>query len=344
MWTLSSEAQVPRNFKLGCTYNFVQRSERVSPLRRFEMVRDTGVFDYINWLPPVDLVDACLEASDKTGIPMTTGNCTYRYGRHEPDLTDHVRTAARVRMAMLNVMLHGYTVDGNEVSDQQIVDTYRRAAELGESLGVEVSFELHVDCWSEKYKRVTPVINMARAAGLKFNFTLDYSHVIFKIENPEQQEISGVRDDVEKGRVVLDPFEEGSLCSEWLKLNAIGFAQFRSVVPNNPRNVWAKNPDGSLPRGIMYPFTKPLPGEWHSTWHPHRLAACKEAFRMVLRHHLTQPQSPLKYVITEMICTEDYGQGAKFSLLEQNAACARWIRKTWAQMQAMHGAGIPLDC
>src|SRR5262249_26464836 len=120
------------------------------------------------------------------------------------------------------------------------------------------------------------------------------------------------------------------------------FAQFRPVVPNNPRNVWAKNKDGSLPRGIMYPFERPKAGEWHSPWYAYRLEACKEAFRTILRYHLAHDASPLKYAITEMIARADYGENVKFSLLEQNAACARWIRATWAQLKAMQTAGIPL--
>jgi len=126
--------------------------------------------------------------------------------------------------------------------------------------------------------------------------------------------------------------------SELLALDVVGFAQFRPVK-DNPRNIWTKNADGSLPRGIMYPFLKPGPGEWHSPWHAYKLAICKEAFQVVLRRHLTHASSPLKYVITEMIARTDYGLNAKFSLL---AACARWIRGTWSQLKSMHAAGIPL--
>jgi hypothetical protein len=40
------------DFVIGCTCNFLQPHEEVPPSRRFEMVRDTGAFDYINGLPP----------------------------------------------------------------------------------------------------------------------------------------------------------------------------------------------------------------------------------------------------------------------------------------------------
>jgi hypothetical protein len=62
-----------------------------------------------------------------------------------------------------------------------------------------------------------------------------------------------------------------------------------------------------------------------------------------MRHHLTHTSSPLKYMITEIITQRDYTMGAKFSVVDQNAACARWIRAQWAQLKAMHAAGVQLS-
>ncbi len=329
------------DFQLGCTYNILQADVVVEPLERFRMVRDAGVFDYINWLPQPDQLKDAVSAAEKTGIPMLTGNYIHQLGRNDELLAERMQDAARADVKMLNVMLGTYAADGHELTDAEIIDTYIRTAEIGDSVGVALSFELHVDCWSEKYKRVTPIVQAVQARGIPFHFTVDYSHVIFKIDNPEQQEVSDVREDVEEGRIVLDPYEPGNLCEEWMALDAVHFAQFRPVIPNNPRNIWGTNPDGSRPRGIMYPFTKPAPGEWHSPWSAYKLDVCKEAFRKILRYNLTHETSPLQYVITEMIATSDYGMGAKFSLLEQNAACGQWIRDTWSQMKAMQAAGIP---
>ena len=313
-------------FLLGCTYNFLQADDVSTPLERFQMVRDTGVFDYMNWLPPSDLIGECVTAAQKTGIPMLTGNYIHQLGRNDGLLAERMQDCERAGVKMLNVMLGTYAADGHELSDEEVIDTYLRTAEVGEPIDVKLSFELHVDCWSEKYKRITPIVKAVQARGIPFHFTVDYSHVIFKIDNPEQQEISDVREDVEQGKIVLDPYEPGSLLEEWMALDAVHFAQFRPVIPNTPRKVWGVNPDGSQPRGIMYPFLKPDRGEWHSSWSAHKLDICKEAFRRILRYHLTHETSPLDYVITEMISTSDYGMNAKFSLLEHNAACGQWIR------------------
>lgn len=333
---------MPNDFALGCTYNVVQLDVEVPPLTRFEMVRDAGVFDYINWLPRPNQLAACVAASEKTGIPMTTGNYIHTLGREDRMLGESMRNAARAGVELVNVMLQTLHADGHELTDDEIVSTYLTMAEAGDAVGVPVSFEIHVDCWTEKYKRVIPVIEAVRRRGVPFHLTVDYSHCIFKIENPEQLAISEVREDVESGRIVLDPFEPNSLLAQWLALDVVDFAQFRPVAPNNPRNVWGRNPDGSVPRGILYPFVKPKPGEWHSPWHAHKLEASKEAVRAILRYHLEHATSPLKYMITEIIAQPDYAMNAKFSIVEQNAACARWIRAAWSQLKAMRAAGIPL--
>ena len=41
----------------------------------------------------------------------------------------------------------------------------------------------------EHFGRVEKVARLVEARGARFNMTLDHSHVIFKIDNPEQQEV-----------------------------------------------------------------------------------------------------------------------------------------------------------
>jgi hypothetical protein len=215
------------------------------------------------------------------------------------------------------------------------------------AIGVEPTFELHVNMWSEDFRRVTPVALAVRDRGIPFNYTLDYSHVNFKIENPEEQDISGIREDVQAGRLILDPFEIGNLCDEWLELGIVRWLQVRSVAPNGPKNIWSVQepgvpvagmpdlPPGAAPvtgRGIQYPFTKPAEGEWHSPWHGYKLEPTREVVRKVLRYHKADPEKRLKYITTEMINLPDYGHNAKYSLIGQNAAIAHFVRDTWAEI------------
>lgn len=299
------------------------------------------MFDYIDWLPRPEMLDECIKAAEKTGIPMLTGTWFYSLGRDEPLIEQDLRNAARAGLKMLNMMIFLKAGDGHEVTDQEIVDAYLRIWELGQKLGVEPSFEVHVDCWSEIYPRVVKVVDAVRRTGTTFNLTVDYSHVVFKIENPAQQDVSRVREAVERGEIVLDPFEPGNLCQQWMETNSVAFAQFRPVAPNNPPNVWATNADGSPTRGIQYPFVRPAPGEWHSPWYAYKLAPCKEAIRTILRYHLTHPESPLKFVTTEMITVEDYGMNAKYSVWEHNVAAGRFVRDSWDKLTKMQAAAIP---
>jgi hypothetical protein len=333
---------VANDFLLGCHWRGVLAHDHIPVDTQFQMIRDSGVFDYLDRLPLPDVLDEYIRCSEKYDLPMQTGTWQYMLGRDEPLLEQYMANAARAGLKAHNIMIFTHAADGHVVTDDEVVECYLRTFELGDRIGVQPTFELHVNMWSEDFRRVRPVAEKVRARGVRFNFTLDYSHCVFKIENPAEQDISHVRQDVQAGRMVLDPFEAGNLCDEWLAMDMTLFAQFRPVAPNGPPNVWARDEAGNIGRGIQYPFVRPRPGEWHSDWHAYKLEASKEALRKALRYHLTHEHSPLRFVSTEMINMLDYGQNARYHHFEQNLACARWIRATWQQMTAMHAAGIPL--
>jgi hypothetical protein len=90
--------------------------------------------------------------------------------------------------------------------------------------------------------------------------------------------------------------------------------------------------EGDPGRGILYPFTKPEPGEWHSPWYAYNLEPTKEVVRKVLRFQKDNPQGRLSYITTEMINLPDYAHNARFSLLGQNAAIAKFVRETWNEL------------
>ena len=83
------------DFPIGCTYNFLQPGEDIPPLERFAQVRDTGAFDYMHWLPPAALLADCVAASEKTGLPMLTGNVIHRLGHNDERLTGCMADAAQ---------------------------------------------------------------------------------------------------------------------------------------------------------------------------------------------------------------------------------------------------------
>lgn len=331
------------DFLIGCHRLTFHARENVSIEREFELVKGAGVFDYIDWLPRPEIVDECIRCSVKYELPIYTGTFQYMLGRDDTLLELDMRNAVRCGVKVHNIMLFTHHADGHQLSDAEVVDCYLRTYDFAQKIGLTPSFEVHVLCWSEQFKRVIPVAHAVRQAGIPFNFTLDYSHCIFKIGNPSEQEISCIREDVEAGRVILDPFEAGNLCDEWLNENMVLFAQLRPVSPNGPPNIWAKDDTGNFGRGIQYPFLRPKAGEFHSPWYAYRLEASKEAIRKVMRYHLTHAESPLLYMNTEMISILDYGENAGYSIFEHNIAVAKWIKATWIHYKAMQAAGVPLQ-
>jgi hypothetical protein len=343
-------------FLLGCNGRGAQASSIDRPVslqeasidEQFRMVKESGVFDYFDRLPLRAQLDDYLVAMAKHDLPVHTGSWFYRLGRDDALLADNLVLCKEVGAACHNIMTFTQHADGHVLTDDEIVRHYLDTYEAGMKLGVEPSFELHVNMWTEDFRRVTPIARRIEAQGIPFNFTMDYSHVAFKIGNPVELDISGVREEVEAGRLILDPFEDGSLCAQWLDLGIVRWTQLRTVGPNQPMNLWCPNDPKAPPgdtlaygphaRGIQYPITKPAPGEWHSPWHAYLIEPSKEAIRKVLRHHATSPSSRLKYITTEMINLPDYGLGAKYDLFEQNVACARFIREAWAEVKLLSPA------
>jgi hypothetical protein len=301
---------------------------------RFAMVREAGVFDYIDKTPEADEIEEFRAASEKYGLPVLGSGWFYDIGKDEGLLARNLAIAGDLGGRVHNVQIRAHRADGPLASDEEIVDFYERAVELGDKHGVTPCIEVHVNMWSEDFRRVTPVGRLAEARGLPFRMTLDHSHVIFKIDNPKEQAVFDITGDVAAGRLVLDPFTEGDVCSEWIGNNWIGHCHARSAIPNNPLNLDARDDDGKPGRGIQYPFAEPAPGAYHSPWSEAALEPWKEVVRGLLRHHASDAGSPLGQISTEFIPNLDYGQGCRYSLFEQAIACTEWMRGEWQKAQA----------
>ncbi len=339
---------------IGCNGRGAQASSLEAPVSlteapvetQFRLVKETGVFDSFDRLPlpgQVDTYRACIERFD---LPVLTASWFYALGRDEPRIAENLQIAAAVGARQHNLMIHWHDAAGEPVSDERVAEAYLRTYDDGMRFDVEPTLELHVNMWSEDPRRVASVADRVRRRGMPFNFTLDYSHVIFKIGNPQELAICGLTNDVAAGRVVLDPFQPGNLVDQWLSMGIVRWLQVRSVAPGGPRNLWSINDPASavaaVPthsifpyragepgRGILYPFTRPGPGAWHSPWHEDALAMTKEVVRKVLAHHRTDPDARLRAITTEMINLPDYAHNARFSLIGENAAIARFVRDSW---------------
>lgn len=319
--------------KFGTAINSVVHTDadNFSVDERFRMVKEAGVFDYIEKTPPTGELEVYQAAVQKHGIPLRTGGWYYSIGRDEPLLDWHLRICKTLGSTAMNIGIRTMDVNGRLVPDEKIADIYCWAAELGDKNGVTPCFETHINQWSEHFGRVVPVGEIVEKRGVKFNITLDHSHVMFKIDNPREQEVQNLRADVEAGRVELDPFKPNDVCSQWIARNYVAHAHARAAVPNNPINIWGKNLNGSPGRGVQYPFLKPKPGDWHAEWDETRLEPWKEVLRRLMTFHATDPKSCLDQISTEFLASPDYGGGAKYSVWENSIAAAKWLRATWAE-------------
>src|SRR3546814_13565567 len=136
--------------------------------------------------------------------------------------------------------------------------------------------------WSEYFGRVAKVAEKVETRGVPFRMTLDHSHVIFKIDNPEEQEILGMRADVDSGAVVLDPDAPGNVCDLWIGRGWVWHCHARAAVPKNPKHIWGRHEDGSVGRGIQHPFQGTRPGESHSTWEGGQREPCNARGRKLV--------------------------------------------------------------
>lgn len=308
---------------------------------RFAMVRDAGVFDYVDKTPDPHEIEMFSAASEKYGLPVRGSGWFYCIGKDEDLLAHNLEVGSRLGSTVHNVQVLARRANGELVSNEEVVDFYERALELGDKNGVLPCLEVHVNMWSEDFRRVTPVGRLAEDRGLPFQMTLDHSHVIFKIDNPKEQEVFDIRDDVATGRLILDPFKEGDVCSEWISNNWISHCHARAAIPNNPMNLDALDENGNPGRGIQYPFIKPLPGNYHSPWRAEALEPWKEVIRCLLAYHASESDSQLGQISTEFIPNFDYGEGCCYSLFEQAIACVKWMRDEWEIAQ--NAAGLPAN-
>ncbi|WP_028999090.1 xylose isomerase [Azohydromonas australica] len=328
-------------FSLGCNGRGVVHIEGtpMSVDEQFRLLKSAGVYDHFDRMPQPGEEREYLNASQRHGIPIRTGLWWYTAGKDEELLEKNLRISKEGGAEFHDIMLHIRHARGTVVTDDEIVKFYLLAHELGERIGIDIGFENHIYMWSEDPRRIEPIARRVEKEGVPFKFVLDHSHVLIKVDNPEEQDIIGIRKDVESGALSIDPYEDGNVLDRWIAMNMVHWLQVRPVSPNGPKNVWAIKDNnsydgGSYGRPCQYPFVKPRPGEWHSQWHAYRVEPTKEVVRKLFRHHRDHPNSPLRYITTDMIDMADYGENAKYSLFEQNVAIAKWLRSTWDEIVA----------
>ena len=291
---------------IGVTEGGVMHTDADPPFdleTKFRMAKESGVYDYFDKTPPADQADAYRRCSEKYDLPILAGGWYYYLGRDEQLLEDNLRLGASLGSRVHNTQIRMDHAEGRLVTNEEVAEAYLRAHEVGEKVGCLPTFEVHVNMWSEDFRRVSQVAEMVEARGVPYRMTLDHSHVIFKIDNPREQEVFDIRQAIEAGELVLDPFTAGNVCDEWISRGYVAHCHARAAVPNNPRNIWGRHADfeslaSSLHpkdltgRGIQYPFIEPKSGEWHSEWREEELEPWKEVVRHLMAYQASHDDSP----------------------------------------------------
>ena len=338
-------------FPLGCAGLGIQNSSKFNPvsldeptiLEQFELLKDAAVFDFIDRIPLEDSqIDSYIKASQLTNIPIHSGCGLYVIGKDEEAFKNDINRSSAVGAKFHNCMIWAKHADGHYVTNDEVARTYIEFYSYAQSKGVSITLECHVDNWSEDYRRVIPVADLVEKEGVPFEFAMDYSHCIFKIENENELAVSQFRNDPEAARK-LDPFNHDSFADDWLNRNLVTWAQIRPAVPNNPVNWWAfetgpyyglgTNRPG---RGIQYPFNQPSDGEWHTdTWHAYKLAPTKEVIRKTIDSYLNNPDSKIQLMTVDNINLESYGLNWKYNMFGDSCSVAKYIREIYAERLAV---------
>lgn len=341
-------------FLLACAGRGVIPSSMTAPVSDTELpiseqlriLSESGLWDFVDRIPVDDKqLDEYLAASDRYGLPVLSGSWTYVLGQDEHVMVSNLERAHRVGSKYHNLMVWAKHADGHYVTDQEVADSYLRVYDEAQKYGIKITYEGHVDMWSEDFRRVSKVAELVRARGIPFNFCMDYSHCIFKIGNEIEHAVSQMRGDAEAIRR-LDPYNPDSFADEWLNQNMVTWAQVRPAAPNGPRNWWAfeTGPWDGLGydrpgRAIQYPFSQPKPGEWHTdVWHAHALACTRELVRKVIDQYLQVSDSAMEIMTIDNINLPAYGTGWKYNMFADSCLVAKFVRELYAERAAVFEA------
>ena len=296
---------------------------------RFAWVRDSGAFDYIekNHNPAEDFAPY-FDLVQEYGVPISVFGGIFCAGRDEDRMRWCVATGGKLRAKVFNMQLFARRADGEAITDQQVADFFIDAMQVGTPVGCLPSLEVHVDMWSEQFARVERVAELLARRHVPLRITLDHSHQIFKINNPQELALSGLANAADGGRA-----EVLALYKLWLESGWVAHAHTRSVATTVQHNHAMERAPGLPGRAIQYPFIQPMSGSFHSAWQAEALEPWKQAVRDLLAWIDAHPDHAPQRISCEFIPFADYGGGGRYSIWDNNIACAAWLQREWEKFK-----------
>lgn len=287
---------------------------------RLAWIKNSGAFDYIEKnMNPAEDFTPYFEWVEQYGVPIRVFGGIFCAGLDEERMRWGLRTGGkRLGAELFNMQLFARHADGHALSDREVADFFLDAMEVGTASGCLPSMEVHVDMWSERFHRIEAVANMLAQSNVDMRITLDHSHLIFKTDNAAEMAISGIA-----------AGEARNLYTQWLQAGWVVHAHTRSVATGLPGNPLRERSKGVPGRAIQYPFINPGANNFHSEWNEERLQDWKTAVLEMLAHMKKDPQRAPQRISCEFIPFPDYGGGARYSIWDNNLACAAWLRTEW---------------
>lgn len=300
---------------------------------RLAWIRDAGVFDYVEKnIDPTEDFAPYFDWVEEYGVPIGVFGGIFCAGRDEARMRWGLRTGGQLGARLFNMQLFARHADGRPLTDQQVADWFLHAMDHGTAAACLPAMEVHVDMWNEQFHRVEAVAELLARSHVALRLTLDHSHLVFKIDHPDELAISGLQDAADGGRALLAPGDRATLYSHWLAQGWVVHAHTRSVAPGVPYNAAMRRPDGRPGRAIQYPFVEPEPGSFHRSWREDELGVWKSAVRDLLAWMRAQPAKAPGQISCEFIPFPDYGGGGRYDIWGNNIACARWLREEWRRL------------
>ena len=144
---------------LGCNGRGVQHiaGEPITVDEQFRPLKSAGVYDHFDRMPQPGQEREYLDAANRHGIPIRTGLWSYVAGRDEAQLEKNLRVCKDAGGEFHNVMLYTRHARGHVVTEQDVLDFYLLSHELGQKIGIDIGFEVHIYMFSEDFRRITPL-------------------------------------------------------------------------------------------------------------------------------------------------------------------------------------------
>ncbi|MEY4754217.1 MAG: hypothetical protein RJA44_1892 [Pseudomonadota bacterium] len=302
------------------------------PSTRFAWIRASGAFDYIEKnIDPREDFGPYFELVERFGLPIGVFGGIFCAGIDEPRMRWGLATGGRLGAKLFNMQLHARHADGHELGDAEVACFFLDALEHGTRAGCLPSLEVHVDMWSEQFGRIERVAELLARQHVALRLTLDHSHLIFKLGNPAELALSGLADAPGGARDLLAPDGAATFYRDWLREGWVVHAHTRSVVPGLSHNAAMNRRRGLPGRAIQVPLIEPPPGSFHADWQAERLQPWKDAVLDLLRWMRAHPERAPQQISCEFIPFADYGGGGRYSIWDNNLACARWLRQAWME-------------